>query len=216
MYAATLFSDLNTKLSVYQKVVSNFAGDWRGHNNVGCVYLKQGKVAEAKAAFEEAKKIAPSNTAIMNNLGVFEFMEGDLKAAKEFYAAAAGAGKEVSYNQALICTKKGNYEKALNLFASSKFNTFNFALAKMLNYSNTKNADVYDAALGILSKVENQDAANVYYLKAILGARKQDKDLLLNNLRTAVEKDASYKEYAKKDIEFAQYKDDAGFKGIVE
>ncbi len=216
MYAATLFTDLNTKLSVYQKVVSNFSDDWRGHNNVGYVYLKQGKVAEAKAAFEEAKKLVPSNTTVMNNLGVCAFMEGDLKAAKEFYAAAAGAGKEVSYNQALICTKKGNYEKALNLFASSKFNTFNFALAKMLNYSNTKNADVFDAALGILSKVEDQDAANVYYLKAILGARKQDKDLLLNNLRTAVEKDASYKEYAKKDIEFAQYKDDAGYKGIVE
>ncbi len=216
MYAATLFTDLPTKLSIYQKVASNFPDDWRGHNNAGYVLIKQGKIAEAKAALEEAKKIDASNTTVLNNLGVCAHMEGDLNAAQEFYNAAAGAGNEVSYNQALIATKKGNYENALNLFVSSKFNTFNFALAKMLNYSNTNNADAFDAALGILSKVDNQDAANVYYLKAILGARKQDSDLLFNNLRTAIEKDPSYKDYVKNDVEFAQYANDATFKGIVE
>lgn len=216
MYAASLVSDLNTKLSIYQKVASNFADDWRGHNNVGYIYLKQGKVAEAKAALEEAKKLDASNTKVLNNLGVVAHMEGDTKAAKEYYDAAAGAGNQVGYNQALIAAKQGAYENALNLFVSSKYNTFNFALVKMLNYSVTKNADTYDAALGILSKVENQDAANVSYLKAIIGARKQDTDLLFNNLRTAIEKDASFKAYAAKDIEFAQYANDGTYKSIVE
>lgn len=216
MYAASLVSDLNTKLSIYQKVASNYADDWRGHNNVGYIYLKQGKAAEAKAALEEAKKLDASNTKILNNLGVVAHMEGDVKAAKEFYDAAAGAGNQVSYNQALVAAKKGAYENALNLFVSSKYNTFNFALVKMLNYSVTKNADTYDAALGILAKVENQDAANVSYLKAIIGARKQDTDLLFNNLRTAIEKDASFKAYAAKDIEFAQYANDGTYKSIVE
>ncbi len=216
MYAATLFTDLNKKLSVYQKVAANYADDWRGHNNVGYVYLKQNKVAEAKAAFEEAKKIDASNTTVLNNLGVCAYTEGDFTAAEEFYNAASGAGNQVSYNLALINIKQGKYENALNLFVSSKYNTFNFALAKMLNYYLTKNADTFDAALGILSKAENQDAANIYYLKAILGAKKQDTDLLFNNLKTAIEKDASYKAYAAKDIEFAQYANDATYKGIVE
>ncbi len=216
MYAATLFTDLNTKLSVYQKVASNYADDWRGHNNVGYIYLKQGKVAEAKAAFEEAKKLDASNTKVLNNLGVCAYMEGDAAAAQEFYNAASGAGNQVSYNQALIAVKQGKYENALNLFVSSKYNTFNYALAKTLNYYITKNADTFDAALGILSKAENQEAANIYYLKAILGAKKQDTDLLFNNLKTAIEKDASYKAYAAKDIEFAQYANDATYKGIVE
>lgn len=216
MYAASLVSDLNTKLSIYQKVASNFADDWRGHNNVGYIYLKQGKVAEAKAALEEAKKLDATNTKVLNNLGVVAHMEGDVKAAKEYYDAAAGAGNQVSYNQALVAAKQGAYENALNLFVSSKYNTFNFALVKMLNYSVTKNADTYDAALGILSKVENQDAANISYLKAIIGARKQDTDLLFNNLRTAIEKDASFKAYAAKDIEFAQYANDGTYKSIVE
>jgi hypothetical protein len=216
MYAATLFTDLDTKLSIYQKVATNFADDWRGHNNSGYILIKQGKIAEAKAALEAGKALDASNTTILNNLGVCAHMSGDLAGAKEFYNAAAGAGNQVSYNQGILAVKEGKYEDALNLFVSSTFNTFNFALAKTLNYSTTKNADTFDAALGILSKVENQDASNVYYLKAILGARKQDSDLLFNNLRTAVEKDASLKAYAQKDIEFAQYAADATFKSIVE
>jgi Flp pilus assembly protein TadD len=216
MYAATLFADLDSKLAIYQKVASIYADDWRGHNNVGYVYIKQGKMAEAKTALEQAKAIDATNTTVLNNLGVCAQNEGDLVAAKEYYDAAAGAGNQVSYNQALLAVKAGNYENALNLFVSSKYNTFNYALAKVLNYSLTKNADTYDAALGILSKIDNKETADVYYLKAILGARKQDKDLLFNNLRTAIEKDASLKAYAKDDIEFAQYASDATFTSIVE
>ena len=216
MYAATLFADLDSKLAIYKKVASLYADDWRGHNNVGCILVKQGKVSDAKTAFEQAKAIDASNTTVLNNLGVCAHSEGDLTAAKEYYNAAAGAGNEVSYNQAVLAVKDGKYENALNLFVSSKFNTYNYALAKLLNYSLTKNSDTYDASLGILSKIDNQDVANVYYLKAILGARKQDKDLLVNNLKTAIEKDASLKEYAKKDIEFAQYVEDAEYKAIVE
>lgn len=216
MYAASLLGDLNSKLAVYQKVASNFADDWRGHNNVGYISIKLGKVAEAKAALTEAKRLDASNTMILNNLGVVAHLEGDLKAAQEYYDAAAGAGGQVSYNQALISVKKGTYENALNLFVSSKYNTFNFALAKLLNYSVTKNSDAFDAALGILSKAENQEAANIYYLKAILGARKQDSEMLFNNLRTAIEKNGAYKTYAQNDIEFAQYAADATFKSIVE
>ncbi len=216
MYAATLVESLDAKLAIYQKVASNFADDIRGHNNVGFVLIKQGKLAEAKASLEQAKALDATNTMVLNNLGVIAHLEGDLTSAKEFYAAAAGAGNQVSYNQGIIATKLGNYENALNLYASSKLNTFNFALAKLLNFSLTKNPDAYDASLGILKKVENQEVANVYYLKAILGARKQDTDLLFNNLRTAVEKDAALAAYAKKDVEFAQYFEDATFKGIVQ
>ncbi len=216
MYAATLVEDLDAKLAIYKKVASNYADDWRGHNNVGYVLLRQGKVAEAKVALAEAKNLDASNTAVLNNLGVVAYFEGDVAGAKEFYAAAAGAGNQVSYNQAIIAAKEGNYENALSLYVSSKYNNVNFALTKMLNYSNTKNADAYDAALGILKKADDAETAKAYYIKAVLGSRKQDSDMLFNNLRTAIEKDASYKAYATKDIEFAQYAADATFKGIVE
>ncbi len=215
MYAATLHEDINTKLAIYQKVAENFSDDWRGHNNVGYALLKLGKVAEAKAALEKAKSIDASNTIVLNNLGVVAYNEGDVVAAEEFYTAAAGAGNQVSYNRATIAAKRGQYEDALNLYVSSKYNTLSFAITKVLNYSFTKNPDAFDAALGILKKAEDE-SAKAYYFKAVIGARKQDSEFLMNSLRTACEKDASYKAYAQKDIEFAQYAADATFKSIVE
>ena len=66
-----------------------------------------------------------------------------------------------------------------------------------------------------MNKIEDQDNAKISYLKAILGARKQDRDLLLNSLRVAVEKDASLGAYAAKDLEFAQYAQEEEFKNIA-
>jgi Flp pilus assembly protein TadD len=215
LYAATLTEDNNEKLSIYQKAADKFPEDWRAINNVGHINYKLGKVTEAKAAFEKAKGIDASNTVVLNNLGACALADGDVAAAKEFFNAAAGAGDEVSYNQAIILTKKGEYENALNLYQSSKLNTFNWALCKYLNYFYTKNNDVFDATLGILNKIEDQNNAKVPYLKAVIAARKQDKDLLINSLKVAVEKDASLGAYAAKDIEFAQYAEDADFKNIA-
>ena len=215
LYTATLTEDNNEKLSIYQKAADKFPEDWRAINNVGHISYKLGKVAEAKAAFEKAKSIDASNTVVLNNLGACALADGDVAAAKEFFSAAAGAGDEVSYNQAIILTKNGDYESALNLYQSSKLNTFNWALCKYLNYFNTKNGDVFDATLGILNKIEDQNDAKISYLKAVIGARKQDKDLMINSLKVAVDKDASFGTYAAKDIEFAQYAQDDDFKNIA-
>ena len=215
LYAATLTEDNAEKLSIYQKAAAKYPEDWRTNNNVGHISYKMGNIAEAKAAFEKAKEADASNTVVLNNLGACAYAEGDEAAAKEFYNAAAGAGDEVSYNQAVIATKKGDYESALNLYQSSKMNTFNWALCKYLNYFSTKNNDVFDATLGILNKIEDQDNAKISYLKAVIAARKQDKDLLINSLKVAVEKDASLGAYAAKDIEFAQYAQDEDFKNIA-
>jgi len=215
LYAATLTSDNAEKLSIYQKAANKYPEDWRTNNNVGHVNYLMGKYADAKAAFEKAKSIDASNTTVLNNLGACAYAEGDAAAAKEYYDAAAGAGGEVSYNQAVIATQKGDYENALNLYVSSKIDSFNWALAKLLNYSNTKNADVFDASLGILNKIADQNDPKIAYLKAVISARKQDKDGIVNNLKVAVEKDSSLGAYAAKDIEFAQYADDPDFKNVA-
>ena len=55
-----------------------------------------------------------------------------------------------------------------------------------------------------------------FYLKAIIGARNDDSDMVLNNLRAAIEKDASLKAMAKTDLEFAKFFANDSFKTIVE
>lgn len=215
LYAATLASDNNEKLSIYQKAAAKYGDDWRTNNNVGYINYEMGNLAEAKAAFEKAKEADASNTTVLNNLGCVAMMEGDYASANDYFSAAAGAGPQVSNNQGILATKQGDYEKAINLFETSRENSFNWALAKLLNYSNTKNSDVFDASLGILDKIEDQSSAKIPYLKAVICARKQDSEGMLNNLRAAVEKDNSLGAYAAKDIEFAQFADQAAFQEIA-
>ncbi len=215
MKAATLVDDLDKQLMVYQAIVKNYGDDWRGQNNVGYVYMQKEMINEAEKAFEDALKVNENNTIILNNLGVVNHYKGNIDKALEYYDAAAGAGDAVSYNKGIIAIKKGEYDIALQN-EYFKEPSFNFALAKFLNYSNTKNSGEFDAAHGILKKLDDQEEAVVYYLKALIGARQQNSDLMINNLRTAIEKDAAYKKMAITDLEFAKYFDDSNFISLTQ
>jgi hypothetical protein len=60
------------------------------------------------------------------------------------------------------------------------------------------------------------ETAKQYYLVAVIAASQNKDDVALENLKVAVSKDASLKERAKKDIEFAALFENAEFKSIVE
>jgi len=215
LFAATLYEgDLDNQYNIYKKAAELYADDWRTHNNCGWAAFKQGRYDEAEQYFKAAGDVEKSAT-VTNNIGACQLMRKDYAAAKETLSAGGSGSKEASYNQAIIALKEGKYEQAGNLFNSAGFNTFNNALQKVVSYSQTQNERAYDSALEILDKVENKEDAYVYYLKAIIGARRQDSDLTMNNLRTACEKQADLKEYAKKDLEFFKYFSDAVFASIV-
>ncbi|MCK6640392.1 MAG: hypothetical protein L6Q81_09905 [Bacteroidia bacterium] len=207
LYAATLTTDLNEKLTFYKNAERKYPTDWRCANNVGCIYLQQNKLADAKAAFGRAAALSANNPIIMNNQAICMRWEGDRKTARETFNKAKSAGPEVSYNLGLCDIQDGKYADALTNFGANT--TFNVALAKVLS------GDL-DGALSTIDKSSEKEDALSYYLKAIIGARKGNKDMLINNLRTAISKDASLKSKAKTDVEFLKYRDDAEFKGLVD
>jgi tetratricopeptide (TPR) repeat protein len=207
LYAATLTTDMNEKLTFYKSAERMYPGDWRTSNNVGCILLQQNKLQDAKAEFVKADKLSPNNPVIMNNMGICQRWEGDRKTAKETLGKAKSAGPEVSYNLGLIAVQDGQYTDAVTDFGSNT--TFNVALAKVL-------AGDLDGALSTIDKSAEKEDALSYYLKAIIGARKGNKDVLINNLRTAISKDPSLKEKAASDVEFLKFRDDADFKGLVQ
>ena len=86
--------------------------------------------------------------------------------------------------------------------------TFNAALAKLLNGTN-------DAALNTLEASDAKATAAGYYLKAIIGARNSDKQMALDNLKVAIEKDSSLKAKAAVDVEFLSMRDDSEFTALV-
>jgi Flp pilus assembly protein TadD len=205
LYAATLTADMNTKLAIYQAASSQNPGDFRAKNNTGYVLAKLGRMKEAKTAFEAAKGIE-DNEVVKNNLGVCAMAEGDLKTAEDLFTAALGAGEAANYNLGIIKITQGNYADAMKYFGATC--EVNAALAKIL-------AKEHDSALTTLNCVKSEDAL-VYYLRAVVGARTQNTDMLFTNLRTACGKSAELKANAAKDLEFAKYFQDATFKAIFQ
>lgn len=205
LYAATLYDDVAKKESIYKSFTAKYANDWRGPNNLGYLYVGQNKLSEAKAEFDKAAGLASGNAIVNNNLGVIERLNGNLDAAMEYYNKATGAGKEVSENMGIVNIIKGDYASAVSNY--SGVNSFNAALANLLNGNNSI-ASILDASA-------DKDDAQSYYLKAIAGARSGDNDMMINNLKTAISKDANLKEYAKLDAEFIKFRDNADFQAAV-
>ena len=206
LYGSTLTKDLNRKLKFYQTAANQYSNDWRGFNNMGYVYVLQGNLNEAKVNFEKAKSINPGNNIVINNLGVIALSEGDFVKAEEYFKSASGAGNEVNYNLGICALKKGDYQTAVSKFGS--YCSFNAALAKLLS-GNT------DGASKTIDCSEDKERDAMYYLKAIIGARQGNTDLMYNSLRAAISKNSGLIQQAKTDMEFYKYFNDDTFKSIV-
>jgi len=206
LYTATLTKDLNRQLKIYQATSSQYPNDWRGFNNVGFVLIAQNNNADAKSQFEKAKTINAGNTIILNNLGACALRDGDFVKAEEYFKSANGAGTEVNYNLGICAVKKADYAGAVTYFGT--YCSFNAALAKLLS----GNAD---AATKAIDCAEDKDRDMMYYLKAVIGARQANTDLMYNSLRAAINKNANLTNAAKTDMEFVKYFSDDTFKTIV-
>lgn len=206
LYAATLSNDLNTKMTIFTNVARLYPNDWRGHNNMGYIYVLQNKMGDAETAFNKAAAAAANNPVVENNLGIVSIKKGDRKGAETHYAAAASAGPEASYNMGAINIMKGNYSQAVSNYGSE--NTFNAALAKLLN------GDAAGAATTLDASKDNNTGMG-YYLKAVMSARKNDAAATVSNLKSAFDKDASLKAKAADDREFLKFKDNADFKAAT-
>ncbi len=206
IYGATLTTDMNTKLSIYKKAESKYPQDWRCANNVGYIYIMQNKLADAETEFKKADGLSANNPIVKNNLGICARWRGDRKAAMDLYVAAKSAGTEPTYNMGIIEIQNGNYAAAVADFGSE--NTFNAALATLLNGNN-------EGAMATLDKSNVKDDAISFYLKAIASARQGKADGVNNNLKAAIQKDASFKAMARDDAEFIKFRDNADFKGMV-
>ena len=205
LYAATLTSDINTKLSIYKSADRLYGADWRCSNNIGYCNIMLNKPADAQTAMDKANGLNNSAPEVNNNLGILVRWNGDRKKAMDYYNKAGGSA-EVNHNKGIVNIRDGKYGDAVGNFGSE--NSFNSALAKVLSGNG-------DGALTTLDASPEKEDALSYYLKAVVGARKGAVDLLINNLKIAINKDASFKSKAKEDLEFFKFRDNADFKALV-
>ncbi len=207
LYAATLTSDNNEKLSIYQTAQRIYPQEWRAANNAGMVKFMMGDVDGAMTEFNKADQLSANNPIVKNNMGACYSRKGDRKNAALMYAAAAGAGSEVNQNQGFLDIRNGNYAMAVSNYSGTS--SFNASLAKLL-------AGDKDGAMSTLDASPDKDSAMGSYLKAVISARKGDSSGVISNLNSAVSKDSTLKSKAAEDREFIKWFNDPSFKAVVQ
>ncbi len=207
LYAATLTSDLNTKLAIYKNAMRQYPDCWVAVVNAAAVNLEMGNNDEAMNLLKKAKDMGKAHDSweFRNNMGIAQFRAGDVKHAEGCFKKAQELGGEVDYNLGLVAIAKGDYVKAISLLSKYKCD-FNLALAQVLNKD-------YKAADETLSCADKN--AETYYLMAVNAARQNNKAGVLENLTKAIKEDASIKARAIRDRSFYAFEKDPDFQALL-
>jgi tetratricopeptide (TPR) repeat protein len=206
LYAATLTEDLNEQLDYYEIAAERFPKCLRAHNNVGVTEMHLGNIDAAEAAFEKAQAIQ-NNDVVKNNLGYVALVQGDIAAAEELFNSVATPTMQSRCGQGTIAIMKGEYDRAVNLFGNDP--SVNHALALVLK------GDL-NRAKSMLDGMEMPADGSGSYLKAVVGARMDNADYMLDGLREAVRFNPDWAAYAATDIEFAKFAGNSAFTSIIQ
>ena len=204
LYAATLTNDKAEKMAIYQKA-ANLYNDFRAYNGIGQLYFEAGNYPEACRSYQKALEIEPNDPDVNYNAGLAYLAAHDTKKAEEHLGKAAGTRANLDAALGTLYTQKGDYDAAKKAYGSKATN--NAAAQQILN-------EDYAGAAKTLNAVAEPNATTAY-LKAIVGARTNDRAAVLANLKSAVAQDANLKGRAAQDLEFAKFAEDAEFQAIV-
>ena len=185
--AATVARETAQKESIWSKAASKFNSE-RAHYNLAAMYAAQGKDKDAEA--ELAKYKVPDSD-YLNVKGLIALHKEEFKTAEDLFRRSGTESSKLNLGVLLI--KTGQYEEAARLLADAPGCPRNTVLAYILT----------DQLEKASAKATCKDP-KVWYLKAIIAARQGNGD----GVKTALEKafaDASLKERAARDVEFAGY-----------
>ncbi|MDO4707451.1 MAG: hypothetical protein Q4A61_03390 [Porphyromonadaceae bacterium] len=203
LYAATLASNNEEKMSIYQLVNKIFPRDYRAYNNIGALLYADGKPEQAEIWFTQAQKRS-DNAATKLNQGLIALTKGDVEQGDMLIASAAEAPE---YGQALgyIFLKRGEYAKAETAFGSTI--SHNAAVAQLLN----KN---YAGAMKTLEALAPENA-KTQFLKAIVSMRMGRQAAALTALQEVAKLDVGMLSGLDKNLEFASLFGSSEFSKIV-
>ena len=204
LYAAILTNDVKEKEDIFKTAVSIYPNDYRAYNNLGVLAYNKGDYAAAANYFAQAEKVDANAAEVKVNLGYMQLMNGNLAEAEAYMTK--GTAAKVS-NEALgnLYIAQGQYGRAASMLAGT--NTNGAALAQILNND-------YRSANKTLAAISTPDALT-YYIKALLGARTANNEMVYEGLKNAVKLDPAMAGKAAADLEFRKYAQDEKFQSIV-
>lgn len=193
---ANKLDNIDQKIKVYEYYMSKNPNDWLAESNIAALYLKKGDKEKASAILNSLYQKYPDNKNIMNNLGVIYRQNNELDKALDLYNKAANKGMDERNNKAIIDLKKAKYDDALKNFENERCD-YNKALAYVMKKD-------YESAKKVIGCIENKSADD-FYLRAIVGARTNDLELITTSLTRAVQLNGDLRDVAKKDLEFRAF-----------
>ena len=204
LYAGNLVSSASEKESIYKKATEMFPSDYRGFNNLGVAQFAAGKISQAKTSFDKAYSLNKSSE-ISSNLALVALASGADDATINSYLGGAAGSEGLKEAQGILYLRQGQYAKAVTAFGDLKSN--NAGLAQLLTKDYNKAKSTLDAVA--------QPTAETSYLKALVGARTNNKDLVVSGLSAAIKADKSYVKKALTDVEFSKYLLDASVAALL-
>ena len=204
LYAVTLTEDKAEKMALFQKAAELY-NDFRAWNGMGQLYFEAGNNPEAGRCYLKALEIEPNDPDVNFNAGVLFLAVPDLEKAEYHLGKAAGTKGDLDAALGTLYTQKGDYAAAKKAYGSKATN--NAAVQQILD-------EDYAGARQTLDNVREPNATTAY-LKAVVGARTNDRAAVLDNLKSAIAQDANLKARAAEDIEFAKFAEEAEFQALV-
>jgi Flp pilus assembly protein TadD len=204
IYAATLVNGAD-KMKVYKAAAQQFPDDYRAFNNLGALSLNAGDLAAAKSNLEKAYSLSKAPE-VNSNLALLSIAQGAPASTVNAYLGASSGATGSNEALGLQYLKSGQYTKAVQAFGDVKTN--NAALAQLLTKDYSKAKSTLDAVAS--------PTAETSYMKAIVGARTNNKDLVVSGLSAAIKADKSMAKKAAKDLEFSKFLTDASVAALLQ
>tara|TARA_B100000900_G_scaffold416233_1_gene450362 strand:+ start:5026 stop:6669 length:1644 start_codon:yes stop_codon:yes gene_type:complete len=189
LHAAKLIPNNDTAVYIYNKVVE-LHNDWRGNNNIACLYIMAGDLTNATVYLDKAEEIGGTQTDILVNRGIIAATKMELDRAQKLFNEGGASEK----NQAILDIKQGEYAKAARFYKGN--NSYNAVLANILNGN-------YDL------RCEDN------YINAIAAAREGNNNEVIKYLKQAIDYDSSLKNEAANDLEFFNLRENEDFKNLI-
>jgi tetratricopeptide (TPR) repeat protein len=193
---ASKLENIDQKIKVYEYYLSKNPNDWLAESNIAALYLKKGEKEKATTMLNSLYQKYPDNKNVLNNLGVIYSQNNELDKAADMFNKAANKGIDERNNKAIIDLKKAKYDDALKNFENERCD-YNKALAYIMKKD-------YESAKKIIGCIENKSADD-FYLRAVVGARTNDLELITTSLTRAVQLNGDLRDAAKKDLEFRAF-----------
>ncbi len=192
LFSATMYTDNQLKIDIYNKVVTLY-NDWRGYNNIACIYLANNKLDQASAYLDKAEALqVEKHDDIIINQAIIAARKGELENAQNLFNQVRKVGEK---NQAILDLRKGDYERAARFFRNGK--SHNATLSQLMNGKNNVKC--------------NDNTAGCDYLNAIGAARLGNFTEVIVSLGKAISKNPDYKSEAALDMEFEALRQNTDF-----